>query len=73
MKKSIDKSVYRKIRELAYQGQGMRILAEFSPDEIKAAYDLVSANWNLNNKNYTPAWCYLIMACAKKVESEVRK
>jgi hypothetical protein len=64
-----DRQTYRTIRNLARigpRGKGL-ILSKFSPGDIKAAYAKVSANYNLNEKAWTPGWVYVIKECRDAV------
>jgi len=66
---NLDPQTYNKIRNLARigrKGTGL-ILSKFTPEEIKAAYAKVSANYNLNVPAWTPAWVYVIKECRDRV------
>ncbi len=69
MRNYIDSGIYVKIRNLAKlgpRGRGL-ILKKFSPQEIKGAYELVSANYNLTEPAWTPMWVYVIKECRDAV------
>ena len=69
MRNYIDPQTYRKIRNLAKTGHkgGGLVLSKFTPEEIKAAYAKVSANYNLNVPAWTPGWVYVIKECRDRV------